>query len=66
VFKFHGLTLVSSCALARLSTAIAKNTLSNVSVQSIVKNFVSNLQHGFHVQQQNLEGFPLKNVYVFT
>jgi len=62
VFKFRGLTLVSSCALARLSTAIAKNTLSNVSVQSIVKNFVSNLQHGFH----GFQGFPQKNVYFFT
>lgn len=56
---FHCLTLVSSCALARLSTAIAKNTLSNVSVHSIVKKlgsiwtYVPNLQQCFHVQLQN-------------
>ncbi len=40
-------TLVSSCALARLSTAIAKNTLSKVSVHSRVKEYHINASLGY-------------------
>lgn len=42
IFTHLFITLVSSCALARLSTAMAKKTFSKVSVHSLVKDVMDN------------------------